>query len=108
MNRRLSDQTVAVLRVLLEKPLVPQYGRDIGKAANLKSGSLHPILGRLEQMGWVESFWEATEDHANSGRPRRRYYQFAAGGAEAARLAIAEQHQGRSASTGALRPQVGH
>jgi PadR family transcriptional regulator PadR len=88
---RLTPQTVEVLRALLAQPATPRWGRDIGREVGLKSGTLHPILARLEQAGVLESFWEEPGRHENQGRPRRRYYRFTTGGAQAARLALAEQ-----------------
>lgn len=83
---RLTPDTMAVLVVLLRSPAVPRYGLEIVQEAGLKIGALHPTLARLEQAGWVEKFWEENTDRA--GHPPRRYYQFAPGGAERARLAI--------------------
>ncbi|MGW1965412.1 PadR family transcriptional regulator [Streptomyces sp. NPDC001935] len=49
----------------------------------------HPILARLEQVGWVDSIWEDPTVHEEAGRPRRRFYRIAKDGAEQARLALA-------------------
>src|SRR5436305_1720514 len=103
---RLTPQTIAVLRVLLEHPATPRYGLDLAREAGLKTGTLHPILVRLQQAGWVDSFWEAPEQHEDAGRPRRRYYRFTSGGAEVARHAIASATQSTGTSTqGRLHPQ---
>ena len=48
---RLTPQTVEVLRLLLTAPAVPRYGRDIARETKLKTGTLHPILARLELAG---------------------------------------------------------
>jgi PadR family transcriptional regulator PadR len=105
---RLTPQTVAVLRALLATPATPRWGRDIGRETGLKSGTLHPILARLEQAGLVESHWEEPTAHEDQGRPRRRYYQFAPGGAETAQFAIAEATAAAPTLTsGQLQPQRG-
>src|SRR3712207_6717415 len=109
---RLTPQTVAVIRTLLATPDTPRWGRDIAKETGLKSGTLHPILARLEQNGVVVSDWEEP-DAVEQGRPRRRYYRFAPGGAEAARFALAEadaaaRAPGTSPATGRLHPQPGY
>jgi PadR family transcriptional regulator PadR len=105
---RLTPQTVAVLRALLATPSTPRWGRDIAQETGLKSGTLHPILARLEQAGWVESHWEAPEAHEDQGRPRRRYYRFAPEGAQTAQLALAEAvHTSRTSTPGRLHPQRG-
>jgi PadR family transcriptional regulator, regulatory protein PadR len=105
---RLTPQTVEVLRALLARPATPRWGRDIGLEVGLKSGTLHPILARLERAGVLESFWEEPERHESQGRPRRRYYRFTTGGAQAARLAIAEQTQTQSRAAFRPSPQFGH
>jgi len=107
---RLTPQTVAVLRALLATPATPRWGRDIARETGLKSGSLHPILARLEQSGVVESHWEAPEAHEDQGRPRRRYYKFAPGGAETVHLALAAADAATrtTPATGRLHPQPGY
>nr|WP_244197375.1 PadR family transcriptional regulator [Amycolatopsis coloradensis] len=49
------------------------YGLEICGAAGLPSGTIHPILTRLEKAGWLRSRWERI-DPSELGRPRRRYY----------------------------------
>ena len=49
-------------------------GAEIGKRTKLASGTLYPILFRLEEEGWLQSRWEAGNP-AILGRPRRRYYR---------------------------------
>ena len=53
--------TQLVLRVLLAEPTREMYGLQIGQAAELPSGTVHPILARLEGCGWLESRWEDIE-----------------------------------------------
>jgi DNA-binding PadR family transcriptional regulator len=81
-------QTQLVLRALLENPTRELYGLQIGEAAGLASGTIHPILARLEGLGWVESRWENINP-GEQGRPRRRYYRLSPDGAERARYALA-------------------
>ncbi|MGE5055428.1 MAG: PadR family transcriptional regulator [Acidobacteriota bacterium] len=59
-------------------------GADFGSATRLQSGTLYPILLRLEQAGWVESYWESATPQ-ELGRPRRRFYQLTAVGARTAK-----------------------
>ncbi|MGW7534075.1 PadR family transcriptional regulator [Amycolatopsis sp. NPDC054798] len=49
------------------------YGLELCAAAGLPSGTIHPILARLEKAGWLRSRWEQV-DPSERGRPRRRYY----------------------------------
>ncbi len=80
---RMTLQTQLVLRALLQEPGAEQYGGQIGEAAGLRSGTVHPILARLEGLGWVQSRWEGV-DPQQAGRPARRYYRLTAHGAQGA------------------------
>lgn len=86
--------TQLVLRALLEDPSQELYGLQIGQAAGLPSGTVHPILARLEGVGWVESFWEDVDPRVE-GRPARRYYRLTSSGADSARSALARAARGR-------------
>ncbi|WP_433306440.1 PadR family transcriptional regulator [Actinoplanes sp. CA-030573] len=90
--------TQLVLRALLAEPARELYGLQICQAAGLASGTIHPILARLERLGWVVSRWEEADPQAE-GRPRRRYYRFTAEGTSEARNALAGA---RSPATGLL------
>jgi PadR family transcriptional regulator, regulatory protein PadR len=80
--------TQLVLRELLSNPAQEKYGLQLCEAAGLPSGTIHPILARLERLGWLESRWEHADPH-EQGRPRRRYYRLSGEGALAARAALA-------------------
>lgn len=86
--------TQRVLRLLLEDPTRDLYGVEISDGAGLASGTVHPILARLEAMAWVDSRWEDI-DPTVEGRPARRYYHLTADGVDAARQALAGAYQGR-------------
>jgi len=88
--------TQLVLQVLLAEPGGERYGYEIGESAGLASGTVHPILARLEGAGWVESRWEDVDSRA-AGRPARRYYRLTADGAHAAPEALARAHRPRRA-----------
>jgi PadR family transcriptional regulator, regulatory protein PadR len=77
-----------VLRALLADPALEMYGLQICTAAGLPSGTIHPILARLEGLGWLESRWEDTDPH-QEGRPRRRYYKLTQSGALRAQHGLA-------------------
>jgi PadR family transcriptional regulator, regulatory protein PadR len=100
-----------VLRAMLEDAAVPRYGLEISKQAGLETGTLYPVMARLEGVGWVESRWEDPELSIGDGRPRRRYYQLTKDGAEQARLALAEisarAEQRRSSLLGPRRAPLG-
>ena len=80
--------TRLLLEALLADPTREMYGAEIGAAAGLPSGTVHPILARLEGLRWLESHWEDI-DPRREGRPARRYYRLTALGTEAARGALA-------------------
>ncbi len=92
---RMTLSTQLVLRALLAEPTQEMYGLQIGQAAELPSGTIHPILARLEACGWLESRWEDI-DPAKEGRPRRRYYHLSHDGAEHASTALARVHTPRA------------
>jgi PadR family transcriptional regulator, regulatory protein PadR len=100
---RMTIPTQLVLRVLLGEPTKEMYGLEICAGAGLPSGTIHPILARLEGLGWVQSRWEDI-DPEEEGRPRRRYYQLTKDGAESARIALAQITTPVSTLGGALRP----
>jgi DNA-binding PadR family transcriptional regulator len=78
---RRSPQTLLVLEAFLGASGSWQYGYDISRATGVKSGTLYPILMRLEENGLLSSRWEASE----AGRPPRHMYQLNAAGLRSAR-----------------------
>jgi PadR family transcriptional regulator PadR len=86
-------QTQLVLRALLQQPTDEQYGLQLCGETGLPSGTVYPIVARLEQAGWVESRWEDPNEHIAEGRPRRRYYRLTEDGAEKARSALSRSYR---------------
>jgi len=86
--------TQLVLWALLTEPGRELYGMEITQSAGLPSGTVHPMLARLERLGWVTSRWEDI-DPREQGRPARRYYRLSPTGAESARAALASSYQTR-------------
>jgi PadR family transcriptional regulator PadR len=70
---QVTTQTLKVLAALMECSQEGLSGAQIARTTQLASGTLYPILMRLEQAGWLESQWEAGDPHT-LGRPRRRFY----------------------------------
>ena len=96
-----------VLRVFLADVTARRYGYDLMKAAKLPSGTLYPMLARLEVEGLVASEWEPLPDDG-SGRPPRKYYQLTGDGIRVARLELAQAPiPERRATPGAARPIPG-
>lgn len=77
-----------VLAALLEAPDEEHFGLEIAATSGLKSGSLYPILSRLEDHGWLTSRWEDVDPSA-VGRPPRRYYKLTGSGHAFARQELA-------------------
>jgi PadR family transcriptional regulator, regulatory protein PadR len=71
---RMSLQTMKVLEAFLDNPTDELSGADVMQRCQLASGTLYPILLRLETAGWFVSRWEAV-DPSSAGRPRRRFYR---------------------------------
>ncbi|GAB3616998.1 hypothetical protein GCM10027416_15550 [Okibacterium endophyticum] len=81
---RITPATVDVLDVLLGGG-TPMRGLLVVKQTGRPTGSVYPILERLEGAGWVTSEWE--NDPERTG-PRRRLHELAQEGADAARAAV--------------------
>ena len=59
-----------------------RHGFDIIDASGLKSGTVYPILRRLEEAGMLRARWESVADARDAQRPPRRYYQMTGAGAQ--------------------------
>ena len=79
----ITGPTLKVLGALLSSGSAELSGADIARTTRLASGTLYPILFRLERAGWLESRWEE-DDPAKLGRPRRRFYRVTLLGARSA------------------------
>jgi DNA-binding PadR family transcriptional regulator len=86
---KLTGPLERVLRVFLADTSAHHHGYDLMKAAGLPSGTLYPMLARLEGEGLVSSQWEPWADEAG-GRPPRKYYLLTGEGARVARLELAQ------------------
>ncbi|MGV9364433.1 MULTISPECIES: helix-turn-helix transcriptional regulator [unclassified Amycolatopsis] len=102
MAPRMTLTTQLVLRALLADPAREMYGLEICAAAELPSGTIHPILARLERLGWLESRWEDV-DPREAGRPRRRFYRLSGDGVTSAQIALARA-EASAAKLARLRP----
>jgi DNA-binding PadR family transcriptional regulator len=71
---RMSLQTLKVLEAFLENPGEQLSGAEVHQRCGLASGTLYPILLRLEAAGWFVSRWESINP-STAGRPRRRLYR---------------------------------
>src|SRR5262245_17099241 len=72
MPRALSSATALVLDAL-DRGVT--HGFDLLDATGLPSGTVYPILRRLEHEGFATSKWEAARLAQQEQRPPRRYYE---------------------------------
>jgi DNA-binding PadR family transcriptional regulator len=89
---RITASVLKVLAALLAAGSGERYGLQLMQDTGLPSGTLYPILVRLERAGWVESQWEQI-DPAAEGRPSRRYYRLTGEGAAVAGREVAAMQQ---------------
>jgi DNA-binding PadR family transcriptional regulator len=93
----MSLQTLRALEAFLESPSQELSGADVQKRSDLASGTLYPILLRLESAGWFASRWEDVDPVA-AGRPRRRLYRLTPNGLARASAVFASFSFGRRVS----------
>ncbi|MFJ2621281.1 PadR family transcriptional regulator [Glutamicibacter sp. NPDC087344] len=84
---RHTPATAAVIGVLMESPDAI-WGLQVVKATGLKTGTVYPILERLEDAGWITSEWDT--DLTRKG-PRRRYFKLDAAAVPYAQEYISSQ-----------------
>ncbi|WP_053715335.1 PadR family transcriptional regulator [Saccharothrix sp. NRRL B-16348] len=104
---RIGAATVDVLEVLLKSDQ-PRWGLEIIKLTGRPSGSVYPLLDRLERAGWVTSSWD---DDSERRGPRRRMYVLTPGGAQEAVKACAKAagragNRTKARSVPVTRPEV--
>ena len=79
------------------------YGFDIMDASGLQSGTVYPILRRLETAGMLRARWEAVTNARDEQRPPRRYYQITGAGLRELHAAL-ERFPGLAGTLGAGSP----
>lgn len=84
---RVTTTVATVLRGFMDNPKDPHYGFEMMRTFDISSGSLYPILARLEKAGWVDSHVEDIDPKVE-GRRARRYYTMTAAGEVAATQAL--------------------
>ena len=86
---RATDNVVAILATMLERPRKSWYGLELAKHADIGSATIYAALTRLERGGVLEARWEPV-DPSDAGRPRRRLYTLTSEGARVANKMVAE------------------
>lgn len=98
--RKFSEQTLALLAVLIEQPRKWRHGYDLSRDTGLQSGTLYPILMRLCERGLLESKWEAPSE---PGRPPRHIYKLTVSGG-----ALAKEQLCANSKPGSMKDTVGN
>jgi PadR family transcriptional regulator PadR len=93
-----SPQTLRLFRALVSDPTAWRYGYELSRETGLASGTLYPILMRLQEQGLLEAAWEPSDQ---PGRPPRHTYRLTGDGRVLAEqrlaTAAAKVHRGRVA-----------
>jgi PadR family transcriptional regulator, regulatory protein PadR len=103
----ITPKMAEVLKIFLEDPNQPRYGFELMKLTRIASGSLYPMLARLEGAGWLARGKESIDPHV-AGRPVRANYIITGAAVSAARIQLAAlSERYRPPVPGQLRPQGG-
>jgi len=70
-----------ILAVLLDARDGWSHGYELARLAGVKSGTLYPLLIRLEAQGYLEADWQQPLER---GRPPRHAYRLTASGVQLA------------------------
>jgi PadR family transcriptional regulator PadR len=97
-------QTQLVVQALLREPGREMYGLELSEETGLLTGTIYPILLRLEHEGWVTSRQEDIDPHI-AKRPPRIYYSFTGTGATEASAALAAARRPASSALRRLASQ---
>ena len=89
-ERRSSAQTLSIFEALLAQPRKWRHGYDLSLQTELKSGTLYPVLMRLNDRGFLDSKWEESD---LPGRPPRRMYRLNSAGIAHAKSELAMQDE---------------
>lgn len=81
-SRALSAHAKRLLAALLAGGTSWSHGYELARIAEVKSGTLYPLLIRLEEQGYLEAEWQQP---AERGRPARHAYRLTPIGMKLAR-----------------------
>ncbi len=81
-TRTLSPQTRTILSLMAGGGGEWLHGYELCRLGQIKSGTLYPMLIRLEEQGYLEAAWQ---EPAEPGRPPRHAYRLTAEGRALAR-----------------------
>jgi PadR family transcriptional regulator, regulatory protein PadR len=81
-SRALSAHARRILAALLAGGGSWSHGYELARIADIKSGTLYPLLIRLEEQGYLQAEWQQPTER---GRPARHAYRLTASGMKLAR-----------------------
>lgn len=87
----------------MSEPQRQRFGLEVLRTTNTSSGSLYPILHRLEEQGLLDGAWEALGDATAEGRRPRRMYRLNPDYAERAHAMLDEWRVAHTATGRSLR-----
>ena len=99
-----SPQTLRLFRALLDQPSNWRYGYDLSKETGLASGTLYPILMRLQAQQLLEADWEPSDQ---PGRPPRHTYRLTGAGITLATSRLAGAASAGVGTADATKPRRG-
>ena len=85
LRLRISPQSLSIMEALLVRPSHWHHGYALSQVTGIASGTLYPILMRLEKLRWLETRWEPP---GKAGRPPRHLYRLTPNGRAWAREEI--------------------
>jgi DNA-binding PadR family transcriptional regulator len=100
---RLTRPTTLVLLALSRGE---RHGFDLLDATGLASGTVYPILRRLEVAGLVRARWEPVHRARDEARPPRRYYDLTGAGARVLHEGLERHPDVRAVLTPAGAPRL--
>jgi len=99
---RMTQATALVLQAVAAGH---KYGFEVMDATGLASGTVFPILRRLERAGILRGRWEPVSEAHRKGRPQRRLYEVTGPGAQVLEVALRKLAQTRSRLDSLLPPK---
>lgn len=85
MPERITDTQRRVIATFLADPDQPRYGVELMDLAEVRSGTLYPMLHRWVNAGWLVQAFEA---ESTVGGPRRMMYRLTDLGAREGQAAL--------------------
>jgi PadR family transcriptional regulator, regulatory protein PadR len=86
---KLTVPFLKTITVFINSPSRQYSGADICRETKLFSGTVYPLLYKLEEKGWIKGAWEEIDPH-KEGRPKKRLYQITSSGVVHGRKLVTE------------------